>query len=793
MAEIESDHSELTELEDTEPASSPVETTSISDPSSITLSSDSLPSPSAQIPIQLPSVRKMPKPLPARGAKSAPSFDGKAGHLKRYFQDVEDVGTDSERTTDGDLIHIALRYLEIDEEQLWTRKQTAGMTFQAFKSAIVKLYPGADGDKLYTWTDFREVVRTAQLKSPANRDEFGQYTRDFQRIADFLKAKGKISDREVNEYFMKGIHPDFRLRVLGRLQVVRSAQPSDEPYPMVDVIEAAEWAINGVPGALYKESDEDSTYIKKEMVELTTAMRDMNQTFTAQIQSLSRKIETGPPRTNDPPRNRAPAYQNQVQTAPGWNREAAPPLPAQNQAYQDAQRTGPGNNPGGGFPQGKCGGCGEAGHYLRECPKIEEYIRSGKCRKNEENRIVLPGGNYIPRYITGNSFVERIDKWHAQQQTPAQVNLYTRDSPPHMLYMATSSNAEEVDEREATETLAYQVGEISINELENEDIEAFLETRKRTERAKPKEVFDGVLLPPKPPPAPKKKVAFTPDTVPPPQPKSVPKSSVVIRPAAVLEEPTFSINPSKPFIQRYRAPIEDFINTGEMVNRAMATKFEITPQEFFAIFPEGRKYMKDLLTAKKVPTVGVTYSEAARETQYVLRYEEKGGEVREDKLTSSEIDALRVVDPVLDDTLQVEAVLDQGSEIIAMNKDLWLKLGVGLDPQKILNMQSANSQSNATAGVISDYKITIGGLDLRFQVHVVQGAPFDLLLGRPFFRFTGCVTTDDTDGSQQITLTCPNTGKRVTIPTRKKTNKSRNPFRQEIPADLGFQGAGQSQ
>ena len=706
--------------------------------------------------------------------------------MKRYFQDVEDVGTDSERTTDDELIHIALRYLDIDEEQLWSRKQTVGMTFQAFKDAIVKLYPGADGDKLYTWTDFKETVRQGQIKSPANRDEFGQYTRNFQRIADFLKAKGKISDREINENFMRGIHPDFRLRVLGRLQVVKSGQPSDEPYPMIDVIEAAEWAIGGVPGALYKDTDEDSTYIKKEMVELTTAMRDMNQTFTAQIQSLSRKIESGGSRSNEAARGRT--FQNQAQPPPqGWNRENTPALPAQNQAFQDAQRTGPGNNPGGGFTQGKCGGCGEAGHFLRECAKIEEYIRAGKCKKNEENRIVLPGGNYIPRYITGNSFVERIDKWHAQQ-TPAHVNLYTRDSPPHMLYMATSTEGDE-EEAESTETLAYQVGNASINELDIEDIEAFLETRKRVERGRPKEVFDGVELPLKPPSAGKKKVGFATEPTLPPKP--VPRAPAAARPVALPEEPTITLNPTKPYVQKYRAPIEDSVSTVDMVNRAMKTaKFEITPQEFFAIYPEGRKFLKDLLTAKKVPTVGVSYSEAGRENQYVLRYEESDGEIREDKLTSSEIDALRVVDPILDDNLQIEAVLDQGSEIIAMNKDIWLKLGVALDPQKILNMQSANSQSNATAGVINDVKMTIGGLDLRFQIHVVQGAPFDLLLGRPFFRFTGCVTTDNVNGSQEITITCPNTGKRVTIPTRKKTNKSRNPFREEVRADLGFHGAG---
>jgi hypothetical protein len=509
-----------------------------------------------------------PRALPARGSKQAPHFEGKPGHLTRYFQDVEEVGTETERTTDDDLINISLRYLDIDEEQLWSRKKTPGMTFRAFKDAIVKLYPGADGDKMYTWQDLKEVLRVAQQKSPANRDELGQYTRDFQRITDFLKSKSKISDREIDEQFMRGIHPDFRLRVLARLQVVRSGQPSDEPYPMAHVIEAAEWAINGTPGVLYRDTDEDSTFIKKEMVELTSAMKDMNKMFTAQIQSLSRKVETAPAQRDG--RALVPAYQNRAQ-GQNWNREQGVSLPAQNQAYHDAQRRPPPNNNGapfneapGPFVEGKCGGCGDPGHFLRECPKIEEYIRAGKCKKNAENRIVLPAGNYIPRYITGATFIERIDKWHAQQQpAPVQANMFTRDPAPHMFYMATSAMEEE--EGETAETMAYEASGARIEELAIEEIETFLETRKRQERGKGKEVFDGVQLPPRPPPPSKKKVAFAPGEAPEPGPSKAPPRTMAPPAAkAPTDAPVIEIIPSgpKPFVQKYRAPIEDAINTG---------------------------------------------------------------------------------------------------------------------------------------------------------------------------------------------------------------------------------------
>ncbi|KAJ6482812.1 hypothetical protein C8R47DRAFT_981661, partial [Mycena vitilis] len=130
-----------------------------------------------------------PKPLPARGGKSAPGFDGQPLHLNRYFRDVEDIGVETERTTDDDHIHIALRYLDINDEQLWAGKRLPNMTYAEFEAAIKKLYPGSDGEKKYTWTDLREIVRMGTIQPPAGRDEFGVYQRNFLRVADFLKSK----------------------------------------------------------------------------------------------------------------------------------------------------------------------------------------------------------------------------------------------------------------------------------------------------------------------------------------------------------------------------------------------------------------------------------------------------------------------------------------------------------------------------------------------------------------------------------------------------------------------------
>ena len=74
--------------------------------------------------------------------------------------------------------------------------------------------------------------------------------------------------------------------------------------------------------------------------------------------------------------------------------------------------------------------------------------------------------------------------------------------------------------------------------------------------------------------------------------------------------------------------------------------------------------------------------------------------------------------------------------------------------------------SNSTYGICENLRFTICGVDLWFQVHVVENAPFQVLMGRPFFVYTQCITQDYANGDQEITIECPNTNKSYKLPTR---------------------------
>ncbi|KAG6870376.1 hypothetical protein C0995_013421 [Termitomyces sp. Mi166 len=57
---------------------------------------------------------------------------------------------------------------------------------------------------------------------------------------------------------------------------------------------------------------------------------------------------------------------------------------------------------------------GQIGHTMvkERCLELENYIRAGKCRKNRDNKVVLPSGGYIPQYPEKLYYKDRLEEWH---------------------------------------------------------------------------------------------------------------------------------------------------------------------------------------------------------------------------------------------------------------------------------------------------------------------------------------------------------------------------------------------
>jgi hypothetical protein len=195
-----------------------------------------------------------------------------------------------------------------------------------------------------------------------------------------------------------------------------------------------------------------------------------------------------------------------------------------------------------------------------------------------------------------------------------------------------------------------------------------------------------------------------------------------------------------------------------VLERSLDSPVSLTQRELLALSPDLRRHIKDLTTTKRIPTVST--ATATFDTYY-----QTTGTPSERKVASDSL-PLRVVEAIVEDRLRCECILDQGAQVTAMRKDLWERLGLPLKSDMVMVMEAANDTRSTTLGLLQDLKFAFGPVEICLQVQVVEKAPFEVLLGRPFFALTACFTKDFQTGDQHITITDPNTRQVVTIPTQ---------------------------
>jgi len=267
-----------------------------------------------------------------------------------------------------------------------------------------------------------------------------------------------------------------------------------------------------------------------------------------------------------------------------------------------------------------------------------------------------------------------------------------------------------------------------------------------------------------------------------------------------------------------RAPIEEGVKTEEILDRMLEGEIKVTPKELWAVAPKLRAALKEILTSKclnkdesredkgqekednqpQKKVVSVNNLESPEKRQEAIEIE--NGEVVEvwavadpvlqflEKLSPEERSCqifaiekegnkeervapdmahLRVV-PAVINGIGEEVLLDSGSQIVSMTKKVAAANKVSWDPSLSIQMQSANGSLSRTCGLARNIPFTLGGVTVLLQVHVMDAAPYTVLLGRPFDIIIESRIVNDKEGNQTVCITCPNTGTKVVIPTYKR-------------------------
>jgi hypothetical protein len=127
---------------------------------------------------------------------------------------------------------------------------------------------------------------------------------------------------------------------------------------------------------------------------------------------------------------------------------------------------------------------------------------------------------------------------------------------------------------------------------------------------------------------------------------------------------------------------------------------------------------------------------------------------------------LHSIFPLVKGKLMVECILDSGCQIVAMNSVIWEKLGNNLQVECALKIEAANSTITEMHSCLHNIRFTFNDIDI--QVQVMPNAPYNILLGHPFYTLMEYIMKDFANRDQHLTVMDPNTQQCVTIPTKER-------------------------
>jgi predicted aspartyl protease len=414
--------------------------------------------------------------------------------------------------------------------------------------------------------------------------------------------------------------------------------------------------------------------------------------------------------------------------------------------------------------RGACLFDGDPNHFISECPILKRYLEEGKAKRDTMGKVVYPDGIRIARDGQKN-FKEMIDAWHSRRKSADQVQIQ------QVKLIQTTDDEYYIEYNSHEDTYSSEPQKEDAFEIQGAHIE-----RNRK--------FDGIEVPKRLPNRPGAPNRFNQKVTRQNKPQERPKAKESDEPRIPLsvinqtkekpqQEKLEAVEKQKMEYKR-RAPAEQEQESliEKIANTVKETQVSISVDQLLGLAPGLRKYFRDYTTPKRVAHETTTFIEEVEDEPMAQTAFFTDAEVKEESVIVARHSLhLRTIDAAVG-TEKFEAVLDSGATIICMSKEAWTRAGNPLDPTRRLHLECADGGVSHTEGVIVNTPVTIGGIDFFMQIQVVEGAPFEILLGRPFFALARAIETSHQDGKSLLTLTDPNNpGDTITLPTKAKIMK----------------------
>jgi hypothetical protein len=188
-----------------------------------------------------------PLRMPIRGQNLAPKFEGTALSLNHFFSDFEYLADISQLTKAQKKCDI-VRYLSTKDANFWTQRPQwadASATWNDFKNAIQKAYPGSEPTERNCISDMDALISATQRISIRDLAKFSDFYCKFCTIVKYLSSQNHISDREISTNFIRALLANLQHKIMFRIQVSNPYRHVDDPHMLKSLFNAGVHILKG--------------------------------------------------------------------------------------------------------------------------------------------------------------------------------------------------------------------------------------------------------------------------------------------------------------------------------------------------------------------------------------------------------------------------------------------------------------------------------------------------------------------------------------------------------------------
>jgi hypothetical protein len=449
--------------------------------------------------------RKMPAP----GTRDAPKFTSiKPEGLRRFISLMEDLWKESGVSDDEVKKSMIGKYADQDSEEEWAAFKTfeSGHNWDEFKAELIENYPEAAAAERGTPARLRQLCSETSTVRLGDMPALYAFNRAFMAEARKLqKPPEAMANRELVELYVGCLSDSLSSAVLqylgtkifstssssGKEGETKPERRPEDRYDLDDISKGALWVSENSQGmfalmkqdlssksgdrgvllfnqpvseskALTEKVDELEGIQALERDRLVSVTKNMESKITG-LEDLIKTLVTQTQSSTSQGQCRGNCKDSNCKTHETSSNQPAP-----------TQRWGARS-----MDNEKCFWCGQLGHFQSDCEDLKSQVRSGNVKVNQEGKLRLRDGSFIPNSPAGATLKERVDRHYARKPSQYFYGEYEDNdptsspyTPTYSQYLGTSKDAEkriaqleaELELRKKEEALEIRKRKLEIEE-----------------------------------------------------------------------------------------------------------------------------------------------------------------------------------------------------------------------------------------------------------------------------------------------------------------------------------------